>query len=110
MYNGIGDEKHAPKAVGIAIQRWYDADRAQQIAKAGRRVGIWGWYIGDFEMIYGSYLYSRSIDKYFSGLPAKAGEQVDWLSIEMCFHGLPSKLNLYVTGQNWTSYAAGRSR
>jgi hypothetical protein len=50
-------------------------------------------------MTYGSHLYGRTMDTYFSALPPRAGEVVDWLSIELCFHGLPSEINLYVAGQ-----------
>ena len=99
IYSGIDNEKIAPRGVGIAIERWYDAARAEQIARAGRKVGIWGWYLSDFEMIYGSHLYPRTLDHYFSQLPPRAGEVVDWISLEMCFHTLPSEINLYVTGQ-----------
>lgn len=107
LYQGIGDEKHASKDVGIAIERWYDAAQAEQVMKAGRKVGIWGWYLSDFEMTYGSHLYTKTLDQYFSALPENAGEQVDWISSELCFHALPSRINLYVVGRKmWEPRAA----
>jgi lysophospholipase L1-like esterase len=99
LYQGIDDETYATKDIAIAIERWYDAKYAAQIIKSGRKVGIWGWYLSDFEMTYGSHLYSKTLDQYFSSLPPEASQQVDWLSLELCFHGLPSQINLYIVGR-----------
>lgn len=99
IYDGIECEKFASKDVGIAVERWYDEERVEQISKFGRKVGIWGWYLSDFEMTYGSKLYTKTLDNYFKSLPEKAGEQVDWISLELCFHGMPSMINLYVVGR-----------
>lgn len=93
------DETYSPREIGIALERWYNADQARKIRDAGRRVGIWGWYLGDYEMVYGSHLQGRVLDKYFSALPREASELVDWLSIELCFHALPSEINLYIAGR-----------
>ena len=93
------DEAYTPKQVGIALERWYDAKKAALVKKAGRPVGIWGWYMGDFEMNYSSHILTRTIHKYYSALPPEASRMVDWISIELCFHTLPSQVNLYVGGQ-----------
>jgi hypothetical protein len=101
------DETFMPREIGIALERWYNAEQAARVRQAGRRVGIWGWYLGDYEMNFGAHLQSRVLDKYFSSLPADAAGTVDWLSIEMCFHALPSQINLYVAGQKmWTPQRA----
>lgn len=99
LYEGISTEKYASKNVAIAVERWYDEKRVEQILNSGRKVGIWGWYLSDFEMIFGSKLYTKTLDHYFFKLPEKASEQIDWMSFELCFHGLPSRLNLYVVGR-----------
>ena len=103
LYAGIADEKYAPKDVGIALERWYQPDQAKKVKAAGRRVGIWGWYIGDYEMNFASHLEGRILEKYFSALPEQAAEDVDWLSLELCFHAMPSEINLFIAGQKmWT--------
>jgi len=54
-------------------------------------------------MAYGVHLQTRLLDRKFSSLPDEARGTVDWLSIEMCWHALPSQINFYVTGQKmWT--------
>jgi hypothetical protein len=99
IYKGIANETYASRDVAIAIERWYNAARAEEIAKAGRKIGVWGWYLSDFEMTGFSHIYVKTLDKYFSELPTRAGELVDWISLELCFHGLPSEINLFVTGR-----------
>jgi hypothetical protein len=97
------DETFMPREIGVALERSYNAERVAKVRAAGRRVGIWGWYIGDYEMVYGIYLQLRALDKYFTSLPDDAAGTVDWLSIEMCYHGLPSQINYFVAGQKmWT--------
>jgi hypothetical protein len=93
------DEAYTPREVGIALERWYEPDQARLVYGASRPVGIWGWYLGDFEMNYSSHLFSKTIDEYYSALPDEAGELVDWISFERCFHGLPAQINLYIGGQ-----------
>ena len=93
------DEAYTPKEVGIALERWYDAEKAALVKATGRPVGIWGWYMGDFEMNYSSHILTRTIHKYYSALPSEASRLVDWISIELCFHTLPSQVNLYIGGQ-----------
>lgn len=50
-------------------------------------------------MIDGSKLYTKTITKYFDSLPGKAAEQIDWISLEHCFHGLPMRINMYLAGR-----------
>ena len=97
------DESFAPLEIGIALDRWYNPASADVVLKSGRRLGIWGWYLGDLECAAGDWLHTRVLDKYFSSLPAEAGNQVDWISIEKCYHGGLSRINQFVTGQKmWT--------
>ena len=96
---GFLDETYSPTDIGIALHRWYEPGRAALIKKASRRTGIWSWYISDYEMRYASHLESRILDKYFSALPSDAGDMIDWISMELCFHTLPSEINLYIAGQ-----------
>ena len=99
LYKGISTEKFATRDIGIAIERWYDEKRADQIINSGRKVGIWGWYLSDFEMTNGSKLYTKTLTKYFDSLPQKASSQIDWISLEHCFHGLPMRINMYLVGR-----------
>jgi len=103
IHKTLQDESLSPKAIGIALERWYHPRPAKFIKKTGRRLGIWCWYMCDFEMVYASHIYTRTLDRYYSALPPEAGQQTEWLSIAKCFHGLPSDINLYVGGQKmWT--------
>ena len=97
------DESFAPLEIGIALDRWYNSASADVVLKSGRRLGIWGWYLGDLECAGGDWLHTRVLDKYFSSLPAEAGNQLDWISIEKCYHGGLSRINQFVAGQKmWT--------
>jgi hypothetical protein len=93
------DETFSPREFGIALHRWYDAEKARLVKAAGRKVGIWSWYIADYEMAHDCAFCMKVIDKYFSSLPADAGQQIDWISMERCWHGMPSDINLWVAGQ-----------
>ena len=96
-----GEEGQELRSTGDrnCIAGWYDKGSADIVIKDGRRLGIWGWYLGDEECTGGDWLYTRVLDKYFSSLPAEAGTQVDWISIEKVFHGKVSRINQFVAGQ-----------
>ncbi|MDM8339112.1 hypothetical protein [Mediterranea massiliensis] len=108
------DETFSPKEIGIALHRWWDDQgtsegknpaRGELVLKSGRRLGIWGWYLCDYEMTPGEHLKTRVLDKYFSSLPSDVSDKVDWLSVEKCFHGGESRINQYVSGQKmWNPY------
>lgn len=102
------DETFSSKEIGIALHRWWDDQgtsegknpaRGELVLKSGRRLGIWGWYLCDYEMTPGEHLKTRVLDKYFSSLPSDVSDKVDWLSVEKCFHGGESRINQYVSGQ-----------
>ena len=112
------DETYSSKEIGIALHRWYDADgpvlptdhyntnpgenpkRGDLVLKAGRRLGIWGWYLGDHELGDGDYLRTRLLDKYFSSLlPPDVSTKVDWISVEKVHHGNLSRINQFIAGQ-----------
>ena len=105
------DETFSPKAIGIALHRWWD-DRgkwgkkgnenirwAEKVLKASRRLGIWGWYLGDYEMGGKEHLRTRILNKYFDSLPDSVSTNVDWVSIEKVNHGDLARINQYVAGQ-----------
>ncbi|MFB3905666.1 MAG: twin-arginine translocation signal domain-containing protein [Acidobacteriota bacterium] len=93
------DETFSPKEFAIALHRWYDPERARLVKDTGRKVGIWSWYIADYEMAHDCAFCMKVLDKYFSSLPAEASVNVDWISMERCWHGMPSDINLWVAGQ-----------
>jgi hypothetical protein len=94
------DETFCPRDIGIALSGWYNAAQADLVKKSGRRLGIWGWYLSDWEMTCGSHLwrYPRLVAA-FDRLPEEASEKVDWMSVEKCWHALPSDVNLYIAGR-----------
>ena len=93
------DESYCPKEIGIALHRWYDADKAKLVRAAGRECDIWGWYLSDFEMELDSALLMRRLDAYFTSLPAQASKEIRAISTEICFHGWPHIINAYVSAQ-----------
>jgi HEAT repeat protein len=100
LFLGIADERWAPKDVGIALMQWYRPDQARQVLAAGRRCGIWGWYISDYEMTFGSHLVGRHMDeKYYGKLPEAASRETEWLCTELTHHRLPSEIDLYLSAQ-----------
>jgi len=44
------DETFMPKDMGIALNRFYQADQAKLVVESGRPLDVWGWYISDHEM------------------------------------------------------------
>ncbi len=93
------DERFSSREFGIALHRWYNPEHAKLIRAAGRKVGIWSWYISDYEMATDCTFGMKVMDKHFSSLPAGASRDVDWISMERCWHGMPSDINLWVAGQ-----------
>lgn len=99
------DESFSPREVGIALHRWYDADKARIVREANRPVDIWGWYISDFEMTLDMTLATRTIDRYFNALPRAASQEIRTLSMDQCFAGWPNAINFYLAGQKmWDPY------
>jgi hypothetical protein len=109
------DESLAPREIGIALHRWYNPEYAQRVRKAGRHVGVWGWYLMDMEWLPPPHFRTQQLDRYFSsplgnheappdwrfwfGTSREMSRDVDWLSLELCWHALPSEISLYVGGQ-----------
>ncbi len=99
------DESYSSKDVGIALHRWYDYDKAKLVIKSKRPLFIWGWYLSDYEMILDTTVLTERLNKYYTNLPEYAGDHVQGLSTEICFHGLPHLINMYVSAQKmWDPY------
>ena len=96
------DETFSPRSLGIALHRFYDSKQAELVTNSGRNLGIWCWYMADYEMATDCTFQMQLLDRYFTSLPAKASEHVDWISVERCFHGMPSDINLWVAGRKMT--------
>lgn len=97
------DETYSAKDLGIALHRWYDRDRARMVRQSGRACDIWGWYLSDYEMELNMSLTLRTIDQYYSALPEQAARDIRAISDDLCFHGWPQIINIYVTAQKMWS-------
>jgi hypothetical protein len=97
------DETCCPRAIGIALHKWYNADKARAVADSGRALDIWGWYLSDQETTTDMSLCMRRLDGYFRSLPFCAAEGVRRISTELCFHGWPQIINAYVSARKMWS-------
>lgn len=93
------DGTFMPKDMGIALNRFYQADQAKLVVESGRPLDVWGWYISDHEMRNNMAFNMKNIDLYFRALPPEAGEQIRYYNAEINFHGWPHIINAYVTAQ-----------
>ena len=93
------DETFMPKEMGIALNRFYQADQAKLVIESGRPLDVWGWYISDHEMRNNMAFNMKNIDLYFRALPPEASEQIRYYNSEINFHGWPHIINLYVAAQ-----------
>ncbi len=76
----------------------FDSDAAEAIAKAGRKVGVWGWYLADMETRPAMNMSANRLGNAFGKLPPKMHDLIDWYSIDSNTHGL-NMHNLYVAGR-----------
>jgi len=97
------DETYMPKDIGIALHKWYDADKAKMVLSSGRTADIWSWYLSDHETTSDMSLCMRRVDKYFSSLPDQASGDIRAISTELCFHGWPNVISAYVSAQKMWS-------
>ncbi len=75
-------------------------DEIEMIARSGRPVGVWGWYLTDYEGTERSDLELRRVSDYFESMPRGIGKMLDWHSVEITSHGWPPIiLNVYVAGR-----------
>ena len=93
------DTTFMPADFGVALNRIYNEDQADQIVAAGRPVDIWAWYIGDNEMINNYWFNMQHIDSMLSRMPDKARDQIRMHTIEITFHGWPQIINSYIAAQ-----------
>jgi len=71
---------------------------AEAITKAGRKVGVWGWYLADTETRPSLHMRTNTIGNAFGKLPPKMHDLIDWYSVDAINHTL-NMHNLYVAGR-----------
>lgn len=84
--------------IGICLMRHYDPRIARSIAAQDRKVGIWGWYLADFEWSGGLHVHTHLLQNEFRRIHGSASALLDWYSVDDQNHilNLPS---LYVAAQ-----------
>jgi hypothetical protein len=75
-----------------------DIGAAEAIAKAGRKVGVWGWYLADMETRPSLNLSANRLGEAFGKLPPKMHDLIDWYSVDATTHTLNMQ-NLYIAGR-----------
>jgi len=76
----------------------FDPDAAEAIAKAGRKVGFWGWYLADMETRPSLHVRTHTLGEAFGKLPPKMHDLIDWYAVDATTHTL-NMHNLYVAGR-----------
>ncbi|MEA3224325.1 MAG: FG-GAP-like repeat-containing protein, partial [Planctomycetota bacterium] len=71
---------------------------AKAISKAGRKVGVWGWYLTDNEIHPSMHVRTNVLGRALEKLPPDAHNLIEWYSIDSNCHGLNMQ-NLYVAGK-----------
>ena len=100
-YKGFSDILDAgilPEDVGFAQGGRFDLAEAKAVAKAGRRLGVWAWYLADNEICPSLHVHTNVMRDYFSNLPREASRLTDWHTIDANSHIL-NLASLYVAGQ-----------
>jgi hypothetical protein len=83
---------------GLAQGGRFRLPQARVIAKAGRELGVWAWYLADMEIFPSLHVHTNIMKDYFGKLPREAARLVSWHTIDSNSHvlNLPS---LYVAAQ-----------
>jgi hypothetical protein len=76
----------------------FNLPEAGTIAKAGRKVGVWGWYLADNEIRPSMHVRTNVLGSALGKLPPEVHNLIEWYSIESNSHGL-NMHNLYVAGK-----------
>jgi len=76
----------------------FDLNEARAISRAGRKVGIWGWYLADKETRPSMHVCTNRLGNAFRKLPADAHNLIEWYSMNSNSHRL-NMGNLYVAGK-----------
>lgn len=87
-----------PPDVGLAQHGRFRLNEAKTIAAAGRRAGVWGWYLADDEVMPSIHVHKTILGEYFNAMPPSAGRLLEWHSIDSNCHAL-NVHNLYLAGQ-----------
>lgn len=94
----ILDSGILPQETMLALGARYHDRAAKAIVNAGRKVGVWIWYLADHEIRPSLHVHHRRIGQYFNNLPSGAGDLLEWHSMESNSHTL-NVWNLYVAAQ-----------
>ena len=100
-YKSFGDILAAgilPEDVGFAQGGRFNLAEAKAIAKAGRRLGVWAWYLADNEICPSLHVHTGIMGEYFSKLPREASRLADWHTIDSNCHIL-NLASLYAAAQ-----------
>jgi hypothetical protein len=93
LYAGVLDED-----VGLAQGGRFNLEEARAIARSGRTVGVWGWYLADDEIVPSIHVHTGFLGEYFNALPREASTLLSWHSVDSNCHGL-NVPGLYVAAQ-----------
>jgi hypothetical protein len=73
-----------PPHIGISQSRTYQPVEARKIIDAGHKLGVWGWYIADHELVYTMHVHTHPLRNYFRNLPKEAGESLYFHTLSNC--------------------------
>jgi len=76
----------------------FEINEVTEIAAAGRKVGVWAWYLADNEIAPSFIVRTKALHDYFSNVPADMYELIERHSLDSTSHGL-NMHNLYVAGK-----------
>jgi hypothetical protein len=86
--------------VGVAahgLPEDFRFDDVRAVAAAGRKAGVWSWYLVNNEIYPSCYANAGRLRTFFAGLPPEASSLIAWLSVDSNNHTL-NLHSLYVAG------------
>ncbi|HUW56846.1 MAG TPA: hypothetical protein VMZ92_09435 [Planctomycetota bacterium] len=76
----------------------FDYGQIRTITDAGRRSGVWAWYLANNEIYPSLFVCTGRLGDHFGGLPADAHERITWHTVDSNNHTV-NLHNLYVAGR-----------
>ncbi|HUU43901.1 MAG TPA: hypothetical protein VMX57_08975 [Planctomycetota bacterium] len=76
----------------------FDYGQIRTITNAGRRAGVWAWYLANNEIYPSMFVCTARLKQHFAGLPADAHERITWHSVDSNNHTV-NLHNLYVASR-----------
>ena len=73
-------------------------EQARRIAEAGRKAGVWGWYLVNNEISPSLHVQTSAVAAAFRRLPPEAHDLISWYAVDSNAHGL-NMHDLYVAGK-----------